>query len=167
MACIRAWDRPRSAYRTSSLTSSPLISIDVLPFILFCIRRDPRPSQPTQRCEERRFPGAAPNPAETFRSPPAASAPPCPGRHGATYLYRLHYTGFSRLCPPYFPRFRSHLWKTMPQLKFFLPPPKNKLLILRKYSKIYASLVPASAGSKAALVGEIAVPCTCNPLKQG
>ena len=122
---LRCGRRPRSAYRTSSLTSSPLISIDVLPFILFCIRRDPRPSQPTQRCEERRFPGAAPNPAETFRSPPAASAPPCPGRHGATYLYRLHYTGFSRLCPPYFPHFRSHLWKTMPQLKFFLPPPKK------------------------------------------
>jgi len=36
-----------------------------------------------------------------------------------------------------------------------------------EYSKIQFSFVSVSAQNKAALVGEIAVPCTRNPLKRG
>ena len=41
------------------------------------------------------------------------------------------------------------------------------LIIYSRHGKMTDSLLGASARSKAAIVGEIAVPCTCNPLQQG
>ena len=44
---------------------------------------------------------------------------------------------------------------------------KFSLIIGDRYSTIFTALFCASARSKAALVGEIAVPCTRNPLQRG
>lgn len=44
---------------------------------------------------------------------------------------------------------------------------KFSLIIGGRYSTIFTALLYVSAQSKAALVGEIAVPCTRNPLQRG
>ena len=44
---------------------------------------------------------------------------------------------------------------------------EKRLIICVGHGKITRNLLGASAHSKAAIVGEIAVPCTCNPLQQG
>ena len=44
---------------------------------------------------------------------------------------------------------------------------EKRLIIFEGHRKMSRNLLGVSAHSKAAIVGEIAVPCTCNPLQQG
>jgi len=69
-----------------------------------------------------------------------------------------------KLCQAAFCRCISHPEVAYAPTNLFLIPIKILLIISSKCSTIFFSFVMLWVHSKAALVGELAVPCTCNPL---